>query len=73
MSLPASPDMITLAGASVLTGMAAGWVGGYLHRELIEIGRAYGRLARQTWRLLRTGRLTSGERGTGFSQSPGRS
>lgn len=58
MSLTYSPDMIMLAGASVLLGVGAGWVLGYLHRELIEIGRAYGRLARQTWRLLTTGRLT---------------
>jgi membrane protein YqaA with SNARE-associated domain len=32
------------AACCVLTGGACGWVLGYLHREFVELGRAYGRL-----------------------------
>jgi hypothetical protein len=45
------------AACCVLTGMGAGWVLGYLHREMIELGRAYARLFADIAYLWRTGQL----------------
>lgn len=46
------------AAGCVLLGAGAGWALGYLHREFVEIGRAYGRLLADIQRLVRTGRWT---------------
>jgi hypothetical protein len=48
------------AACCVLAGMGAGWVLGYAHRSLIELGREYGRLWADIVHLWTTGELRPG-------------